>query len=383
MGSPFKRFFEKVPGTGLVVTSVVTDKNGFSSFYIPTVTYGCPVNTWNAMCTDSNMLKRVFSVVLVLYSVVMIFNLAMPELIEAMMSGMLVGAFWSLLYMKNHHVMMSNFDKFMTTVFGGFLVAAIFGTLSFYFRIGRYLTKLTFSNFLMAIVMEVFFDSVTSIYWQFGSAFILSLAFAFIQISFSVLLGGLLLVLSLSHLLKVGNIHRVIVNNFNVLTSLYSEDDNFWNFERENFVNYKIQLNLLDITLITFYVAGAILMTIRKEIYFRDHPNLYDADRFFSDFDDIEGFNRDVARKRKEGCIVGIRRRSSKNHLRIISRYRRHQYRSNVINERSPLISHWIASDETEDDDVFESPNSNSRFMEALPTETKERVDAVQDFTKR
>ena len=383
--SPFNRFFEKLPGTGLIVNSVVVDKNGFSSYYIPKVTYSCPENTWNEHCSDIDLLKRAFSVVLVLFSVVMILNLVMPELIEAIMSGMIVGAFWSLIYMKNHQLlMMSNFDKFMTTVFGGFFVSAIFGTLSLYFRVGRFFTKLTFSNFIMAMIMEVCFDSVTSIYWQFGGAFVISLVFLFARISFSVILGGLLLVMGLSHLLKVGNLHRVIVNNFNSLTSVYSNDVDIWSFERPNFINYKIHLNLLDYALITCYIFVAVLLTIRKEIYFRAHPNLFDADRFFSDFEDIEGYNRNIARKRRDRRIVGIRQTSTKNQLRIISRYRRdHMYRSNVINERSPLISHWIASDESENDDVFESPNSNSRFMEALPSDTKKRVDAVQDFEKR
>lgn len=329
------------------------------------------------------MLKRAFSVLLVLYSVVMILNLVMPELIEAIMNGMLIGAFWSLLYMKNHQLMMSNFDRFMTTIFGGFLVSAIFGTMSLYFRVGRYLTKLTFSNFLMAIIMEIFFDSVTSIYWQFGGALVMSLIFIFVRISFSVLLGGFLLVMGLSHLLPTGNIHRVIVNNFNALTSVYPINDNVWNFERPNFINYKVQLNLLDYSLIMFYIVAGVLLTLRKEIYFRENPNLYDADRFFSEYDDIDSYNRNVAINRRNARIIGIRRCSERNQLKIISRYRRHHYRSNVVNERSPLISHWIASDQSEDDDdVFVSPNSNSRYMESLPAETKERVDAIQDFTK-
>jgi hypothetical protein len=367
----------------MVINSVAVDSNGHSSFYIPTVTYSCPANTWNEHCSDIDMLKRAFGVVLVLFSVVMILNLVMPELIEAMLSGLLVGAFWSLVYMKNHELMMSNFDRFMTTIFGGFFVSAIFGTISLYFRVGRYLTKFTFSNFLMAIIMEIFFDSVTSIYWQFGGAFVMSLFFCFVKLSFSVMLGGFLLICGLSHLLKVGNIHRVIINNFNALSTSSSTEDSVWDFERSNFINYKIQLNLLDYSLIMFYIVGSVLLTIRKEIYFRDNPNLYDAEQFFSEYDDIYSYNRNVAKKRRDGRIIGIQKSSSRNQLRIVSRYRRHHYRSNVINERSPLISHWIASDESEnDDDVFESPNSNSRFMESLSAETKERVDAVQDFTK-
>lgn len=329
------------------------------------------------------MLKRAFCVVLVLHSVVMILNLVMPELTESIMNGMLFGSFSMLFFLKNHHFMMSSFDIFITTIFGGFIVAAVFGYISLYVRIGRYLTKWTFSNLLMALVMEIFFDTFASLYVQVGSALAMSVGFHFIRISFSVLLGGLLLIMSLSYLLKVGNLHRLLVNNFHVLTTVYtstSSEDSLWNFMRHNYMNYKIRLNLLDCSLVAFYLIVAILLTIRKELYFRNNSNLLDADRFFSDFENIEEYDQYVARQRRDRCLISIQR-SEHGQLRIVSRCRRrHHYRSNVINERSPLISHWLASDESEDD-VFESPNSNLRFMRTLSSDSKERIDAIQNFS--
>ena len=45
----------------------------------------------------------------------------------------------------------------------------------------------------------------------------------------------------------------------------------------------------------------------------------------------------------------------------------------------SPLISQWLTSEEG-DDDVFESPESNLRFMLSLSPACKERVNAIQQF---
>lgn len=310
----------------------------------------------------------------------MILNLVMPELIESIMNGLLVGTFTTLVIFKNHHIIVSNFDIFVTAVFGGCFMSGVFGTISLYFRIGRYLTKLTFSNLLIAIIMEIIFDCTTSAYVQIGGAILMSFGFYFISISFSVLLGGFLLIMGLSHLLKVGNIHRILINNFQVLTSIYSENDSVWSFVRPNFINYQIKLNLLDFTLLLVYFVASILLTIRKEIYFRNNPNLLDADHFFSEYENIGEFNRKVARNRRENCLIGIQRSAANGQLKIVSRCRRrHHYRSNVIHERSPLISHWIASDE-EIDEVFESPESNLRYMRTLSSDSKERIDAIQKF---
>lgn len=285
----------------------------------------------------------------------------------------------------------------MTVVFGGLFIAAIFATISLYFSTGRFLTKLTFANLLMAIVMEIFLETYTSVYWQFGSAFVVSIGFHVIKISFSVLLGGLLLIMGLSHLLKVGNIHRVFINNLYALTSVYTfppkySDDSVWSLERQNFINYHIQLNPLDYALILLYVIGAVVLTVRKEFYFYANPDQVDGNEFFNSNESIGEFNRGLARRRRDQSIVGIQgqrikigkiiriSRFNKTKYSIsVSRCRRHHYRSNVIHERSPLITHWLASD-SDDDDVFVSPNSNLRYMRTLSSESRERIDQIQNF---
>lgn len=376
--SPFMRYFEKRPGTGIVINTVIVSPEGRSTFFIPAVTYSCPHNTWNAHCTDIDMLKRALSVLLVLYAIVLMLNLVMPELLEAAMNGMLAGSFTILMTTKSHQAEMSNFAIFMSTVIGGVFFAAVFAVIAFRFRIGRFLTKLTFSNLLMVVIFEVIFDSYTSIYLQFGGAFALAVVLHFVQVSFSVFLGGLLLINGLSLLLRVGNIHRMFINNFLSLSLEYpSDDDSIWNFNRSNFINYKLELNLVDASLLIFYVIISILLTARREIFFRNNPNLFDGHMLLSETD--EAFNRRVGKSRRDRKIVGIR--NSKGKLRLVSRYRRHHYRSNVINERSPLISHWLTSEDS-DDEVFVSPNSNSRFMRTLSSSSLERIDAIQNFSE-
>lgn len=384
MHSPVKQYFEKMKGTGLVVNTVIINENGQRSYYVPSATYSCPPNTWNGHCSDRCVLKQSFNVLLVIYSAVMVLNLVMPELVESCLNGMLYGSMFTLAVIKNNHLAVSNFNIFMTTLFGGLIGSGIFGSISLYVRVGRYLTKFTFSCLLMALVMEIVFSSVTSIYYQLGGAIVLSIGLHCFNISFAVFNGGLLFIMSLSHLLKVGNIHRVVINNYHALTSVYTPsiegDDSLWNFTRTNFINYKVNLGLFDYALILFYICGSIFLTIRKEMHFRENPDFLDAENLFSGCGEINQYNRKLARKRRENCWVGIRRSSRTGRLTIVSRCRRrHHYRSNVIHERSPLISHWLESDESVDD-VFESPNSNSRFMQALDSESKERVDAIQNF---
>ena len=369
-----EKYFEKTPGTGIVFNSVVVDADGQQAFYVPSVTYSCPANTWNDLCSDNDNSKRALCVLLVIYSVVMIVNMTMSEVVESAMNGMLIGSFLIFITIKIREPTMSNLDVFMKTIFGSVLSSVIFGTFALYFRIGRYLTKLTFSNLMMALLMEIFFETVTSISLQFGGAFIMSISFIFIRISFTLLLGGLLLITSLSHLLKIGNIHRVFVNNFHALTLLYppkASEESIWSLLRINFINYRINLSILDWSFIMIYLIGATILTIRKEIYFLENPDAINMRNHNTD-----QFNRDVAKNRCQNCKVGIK---SNGRLKLVSRCRRHHYRSNVIHERSPLISHWIETDETEDE-VFESPNSNSRFLQTLSVESRERLEAIQKF---
>lgn len=284
-----------------------------------------------------------------------------------------------LFWLTYRHTTISSLDIFMAAIFNGLLWSAFFGIISSYVCIGRYLIKFTFSNLVMAIVMEIFFEDISSVYIQFGGAFILSICLFFINVSFKVYLGGFFLIMSLSHLLQVGNIHLFLVNNFHALITRNPAtmmNESMWSLLRYNFINYKIELNILDWALVIFYLVGATVFTLRKEIYLLQNPDMMNSDGSYCENGDTDQFNRGVAKKRCQNCVVGIK---SRGRLKLVSRCRRHHYRSNVIHERSPLISHWIATDESEDE-VFESPVSNSRFLRTLSSESRERLEAIQKF---
>ncbi|CRK99073.1 CLUMA_CG012146, isoform A [Clunio marinus] len=376
--SPFHRYFEKVPGTGIIFNSFVVDRKGRTGFYIPKMTDSCLNNIWNSHCNNISLLKQSIGFVLVMFSLVMTFNLLMPDIIEAGLNGMFIGSFFMIAFLESRHVTMTKFDIFMTTIFSGLISSALFATISLRYRVGRYLSKLLFSNITIALIMELFFNEITSIYLQFGLAFFFSLALGIFRISFSVFLGGFALINGLSYLSKCGNIHRIFVDNFHALFSAYNTKDHIWSLYRRKFINSKIFLNWLDYSLITVYVVGAVMLTIRKEIYSRNIESHNEL--LIRCGGDVDEYNRNVARYRRNRCLIGIPNSSSARHrFRIISPCRRHHYRSNIIHERSPLISHWLASDESEDD-VFESPISNSRFMQTLPPDSRERIEAIQNF---
>jgi CRISPR/Cas system-associated protein Cas10 (large subunit of type III CRISPR-Cas system) len=147
-------------------------------------------------------------------------------------------------------------------------------------------------------------------------------------------------------------------------------------------INYDAPLLLWDYVLLLFYFIFAIILSIRKEKYFFEHPQVVNSSFIFSEGELIRDFNCEVARRRRDQRIVGIDRRTGPCGV-LVSRCRRHHFfRSNVINERSPLISHWLTSDEG-DDDVFESPESNSRYISRLSPESQERINAIQNFEDR
>lgn len=368
------KIFEKWPGTGLIINffamSMSSTSNG--SFYIPAVTYACPHNTWSSHCTDIDIMRRSLCVFLVIFAVVMSVNVLMPDIVESIMCGILIGGFVSYAFVvRTEHDLteQSEMSTFMIFFVGSSITAFVFGVISLYIHIGRYVVKLIFSCLIVVFIMEISL-SFDSIYIFIISAVIVSLAFAYVKISFSVLLGGLLIILSLSRLLKIGNLHRIYENH---LLSLALSNDSIFNFSREKFINYRIQFNVLDYALVLLYFALATLLTLRKEI-------LLSEMQYYDEVEDIEEFNLNIARQRRQAGIVGLRRRSTRSQLRIVSRCRRHHYRSNVIHERSPLISHWLESSETEDDEVFVSPESNSRFMQSLSDEKRQIVEDIQKF---
>lgn len=371
------KIFEKLPGTGLIVNFLAMSMSQQASFYIPAVTYGCPHNTWNAHCTDIDIMRRSICVFLVVFSVVMVVNVLMPQIVESIMCGILIGGFASYAFVvRAEHDMdgRSEMNTFVIFFVGGSFTAFVFGVLSLYIQLGRYMTKLIFSCLIVVFFLETCSSCNASIYIFIVSALLVSIGFAFVKISFSVLLGGLLMIISLSRILKVGNLHRIFENNFLSMTLPVDNNNNsMFSFTREKFINYRVEFNVLDYALAAFYFVVATLLTLRKEI-------LLEEMQYYDDIENVEEYNLNIARQRRQAGIVGLRRRSTRSQLRIVSRCRRHHYRSNVIHERSPLISHWLESSETEDDEVFVSPESNTRFMQSLSDVKRHIVEDIQKF---
>lgn len=291
----------------------------------------------------------------------MILNLMSPDFIESILNGMLFGALLTVVFVKTHNIEFQPFDYFILIIIGACFMSAIIGLVTLYIPTGRYLSKVTFSAFVVIFIMEIFFETIISVYLQFIMAIVLSIMISFIPITFAVITGSIILILNMSYLLKVGNLHRIVVNNFIAITTfpVGFEDESYFDFIRPNYINYRVSLNIVDYGLILFFILCSIYLTFRKEKYFFGHPNVVQRDNIFSDSASIRDYNCEVARRRRDQCIVGIRRTSKRGGYRVISRCRKHlHFKSNLINERSPLISHWMTNDDEED--IFRTPPDTS-----------------------
>lgn len=383
--SPFRRFYEKVEGTGIIFNTIVIDEDGNTAFYVPSHSYSCPYNKWGKYCSEISPLRRSFAILVTLIAVVLMVNLVLPTLMDGVLCGMLFGGFGTMIYLKSYTFDLSNVEIFLLTAIGGFLISTLIATITSYIKMGSYLTRLLFSIILLTYFMELCSENVSSIPIQLALAFALSILLVFVQITFSVILGGLILIIGLSQLLKVGNLHRPLINNFHIFTTSYalSNDDNITSFMdilRPNFINYKITLNAVDYSLLLFYLLITIILTIRKERFFEINANMLRPRKiFYGRNESVNEFNRLNGRKRRQRQLLGSTG-TTHNEVKIVSRCRRHHFRSNVLNERSPLIAGWLSSSDDDCDEVFISPQSNSRYMSQLSPESADRISAIQKF---
>lgn len=382
--SPFRRFYEKVEGTGIIFNTIVIDEDGNTAFYVPSHSYSCPYSKWGKYCSEISPLRRSFAILVILIAVVLMVNLVLPTLMDGVLSGMLFGGFGTMIYLKSYTFGLSNVEIFLLTAFGGLIISILVATISSYIQLGSYMTRLLFSIILLTYFMELFFEDVSSIPIQLALAFAFSILLVFVRITFSVILGGLILIISLSQLLKVGNLHRPLINNFHIFTTSYalSNDDNITSFMeilRPNFINYKITLNVVDYSLLLLYLLVTVILTIRKERIFENNSNILSRKLFYARGESVNEYNRLNGRKRRQRQLLGSTG-TTHNEVKIVSRCRRHHFRSNVLNERSPLIAGWLSSSDDDCDEVFISPQSNSRYMSQLSPASADRISAIQKF---
>lgn len=342
---------------------------------MPVVTYSCPPNTWSAHCTENDFTRRGISIVLVIHSIVLMLTLMAPDFIESVLSGMLYGGFGTILLIKSYGFEVQIFDYFIVVIIGAFFASAFFGTITLYWGIGRYLTKLTFSIFIIVFCVEIFFSGIVSPILQFIASIILSVALSFTSTTFSSFLGCLILILNFSYLSKFGNLHRFTMNNFLALTTVLSENNSetYFDFIRPNYINYKVTLNFVDVLMIIFYILTSLYLTFRKEIFFFEHPLMLENDNIFVNERIIPDHDCNIPRQRNNEIIVI--RGTCAQYYEVLRSRRRLTYGIPIPQRPGSVPTHRERSS-SEDDGLYHTPDGSPRVRERSPDQIEEDLMA-------
>ena len=319
-------------------------------------------------------------------------NLILPRLVEAVISGALLGGFGTVIVLEKSELGFTNFEIILCVIIGAIFMGSLLGFIGAYVPpVGAILTRFILANILVSYFFETFFGSYSSTILQLVFSMLLSLGLAWINITFSVILGGFLLVLGYSQLAR-GNIHRALMNHIHSLLYSFSlgttPSSSIRTPLKYNPINYYVELTCFDYFLLGCFIISATFGTMIKQKYLERYPDGHQGI-----LRDDSNQNNALDRKRRRLYYDTIRSQESRfvlqslkwslaSHyyisIRIISRHRRrHYYRSNVVNDRSPLISRWTSEG---DDEVFESPESNSRFIRQLSSDSKERLSVIQQI---
>lgn len=343
----------------------VSHKNGNFSYYIPGHTYSCENGLWVKHCIESSILSRMFGALIILVSIVQMFNILLPNFVESFINGGILGTTWMLFFELFFEWELTHFEVILSSVFVGLLVAVVFGVMSCYVRrIGCFSSRFIVSYIVFVYVLEYAEREYVSLILQILVAFVVSVGLMWLNFTFSVISGAIFLVHGLSNILR-GNLHRVLLNNFE---SMAAPPKSLFNpIVKENYINYSLPLNPIDIILIVFYLVIVIVVTMRKEFYYKENPEIFECrPNFFSNsLQTSSDYNKTNARRRSQRRYGALQ--NGRDHLRKLSfRGRRHYYYRTASGGRNPLISHWARDESEGSDNVFESPESNSRFMSRL-----------------
>jgi hypothetical protein len=295
-----------------------------------------------------------------------------PEFIESILNGLLYGCFASVLFLKSFNIEMSTLDYFLTVIISSFIVSALLGLATVHLAFGRYLTKFTLSMLFVIFTMEIFFDFITSADLQLIIASILSIILAFVPYTFSVILGCFILILNISFLLKFGNLHRFVMNNYLAITTLPAESINetYFDFIRPNYINYKVYPNFFDLILLVFCIVFSIYFTIRKEKYFRGHPEAMRPDPIFVELEEARCIGGDLESRRQKELVNGCTEHNDRRHCR------RHLFeRHPALNDKSPLLMQWLAGSDDETETFHTPPETSATVRIRVTREPYERKD--------
>lgn len=314
---------------------------------------------------ENPILNQMFGTLMVLLSLIQIFNVVMPNCMESIINGAVLGAVGMSLLQKFLQWNLIYFEVILLSTSSGFFLAVLFAILSFYVKnIGEFLSKCIVCYIAIVFIVEYGIStSYVSLPLQVIAAFLCSVGLMWIKMTFSVICGGFFLVLGLSSILK-RSLHKVLLNNFEVLTApSLGPHDSF--IVKENYINYSLNLNAIDYVLLIFCITIIIVITIRKENYYKNHPEAFSQTiNIFSRLNQTSvDHNKNNARRRSRKRNGTDLPNTGERYRKIDHSGRVHYFYRTASGRGNPLISHWAQDESEGSDEVFESPQSNARFM--------------------
>lgn len=310
--------YAKIKGTGIVFQTIALDYGG-RSVYIPAVTYSCNVSAWNSNCTRSDLLNLGFYVVLIIISILLMTRMLLPETINhlsvGMGTGLVLGTFITLFI----HMEM-NWKAFIT----------IFSSLSctgLNYVINQRCSKIShyFTSFWLCHVSSLTLFFITSVSFNLVDyQYIFLVAFAIlgailvatrdqIEIQSSIILGGFLFMFSISFFTN-GHLNNIIEQPY---------------YLAKDFSYKQAVKRLLIAPQDAIAICLAFILVVCLIVSFNRYGNIWQKM--------LE--QERLLRARRVALGGGTL------HERL-----------QVASEQTPLITRYT---DTEEDEVFESPNTN------------------------
>uniref|UniRef100_A0A336LUU4 CSON005464 protein n=1 Tax=Culicoides sonorensis TaxID=179676 RepID=A0A336LUU4_CULSO len=317
--------FAKIKGTGIVFQTIALDYGG-RSVYIPGVTYSCNVSAWKSNCTRRDLLSVGFYVVILIISILLMTRMFLPRTVNHLAVGMGTGL-----------VLGTYITTFISMDIDWKAFIAIFTSLSCtginyvicqrYSKISHYITSFWlcyFSSLSLFFVTSASFNLVDYQYIFLVSFIILGTIFLGIletvEIKTSILAGGFIFLFSISFMIN-GHLKNIIEQPFYLV-----KDFKYFYATKDLLIAPQDMISLL------IAIACVVFLFISYNRYGNVWEKLLERER--------------LMRARRVALGGGTL-----------------EERLQVASEQTPLITRYT---ETEEDEVFESPNTNKEFYKRI-----------------
>ncbi|XP_063700750.1 uncharacterized protein LOC134831044 [Culicoides brevitarsis] len=329
-GNETVSLFAKIKGTAIVVQTIALDYGG-RSVYIPAVTYSCNVHIWKGDCLNEDPLNLGFYVVLVGISIFLMTRIMLPDIVNdlcvGMGTGLALGVFLTLFIN-----MEMNWKAFIV-IFSSLVLTGSNYLINLHFpKVSHYLTSFWLCYISSLTLFFVANFSFNLVEYQYIFLVLFTLLAAIIlaarhqtETQVSIILGGFLFMFSVAFFTN-GHLNNIIEQPY------YLAKD----FE---YIQAVKRLLIAPQDAIAFCLA-IILVTCL----------LYAFNRYGNIWDKM---------LEKEKLL-----REQRVALGVATLHERLQ----VASEHTPLISRYT---ETEEDEVFETPNTNRELYSRLKSRKK------------